>query len=77
MVDGAVAEDLEILSSNNGGFGISSEPVWQVYGGLGCHVSKNTTLELGYKLMSVDYTKGGFTYDVEISGAFLSLGYRF
>jgi hypothetical protein len=66
-----------ISKADIGGFGVGSDLVWQVYGGLGCRVTTNTSLELGYKHMSVDYTNGGFTYDVAMSGAFMSFGYRF
>lgn len=59
-----------------GGFGISSDLAWQLYGALGYNLSKRTTLELGYKYMAVDYTSGGFTNDVATSGVFLNLGLK-
>ncbi len=59
-----------------GGFGISSDLTWQVYGALGIHVTDSTTLELGYKHMAVDYTRGGFTNDVATSGVYLALGLK-
>mgnify|MGYP000935897164 CR=1 FL=1 len=59
-----------------GGFGISSDLVWQAYGALGYSLTKRTTIELGYKHMAVDYTSGGFTNDVSTSGVFLNLGIK-
>jgi uncharacterized protein YycO len=68
-----------VAKADVGGFGVSSDLVWQAYGALGYHLSKSgkTTVELGYKYMAVDYAKGGFTYDVAMSGVMLNLGFRF
>ena len=60
-----------------GGFGVGSNLAWQVYGGLGCQVTRNFTVELGYRHLAVDYTSGGFTYDVSMSGAVLAAGITF
>jgi uncharacterized protein YycO len=68
-----------VAKADIGGFGVSSDLVWQAYGALGYHLSKSgkTTVELGYKYMAVDYAKGGFTYDVAMSGVMLNIGFRF
>ncbi len=68
-----------VAKADVGGFGVSSNLVWQAYGALGYHLSKRgeTTVELGYKYMAVDYAKGGFTYDVAMSGVMLNIGFRF
>ena len=68
-----------ITKADIGGFGISSDLIWQAYGALGYHLTKSgkTTVELGYKYMAVDYTSGGFTYDVSMSGLMLNLGMKF
>ena len=62
-----------------GGFGVSSDLVWNVYGALGYHLTKsgNTTLELGYRHMAVDYTSGDFIFNTNMSGAMVSLGFKF
>lgn len=65
-----------VAKADIGGFGISSDLAWQVYGAVGYKLSKRTTLELGYKYMAVDYTSGGFTNDVRTSGVFLNLGLK-
>jgi hypothetical protein len=60
-----------------GGFGVSSELVWQVYGGVGWQMSKRTALELGYKYFAIDYSDGGFTYDVANSGVMTAFSIEF
>ena len=60
-----------------GGFGVSSELVWQVYGGVGWQMSKRTALELGYKYFAIDYSDGGFTYDVANSGVMTAFSIKF
>ena len=57
-----------------GGFGVSSDLEWQVYGALGVHLTKRTTMEVGYRHMDVDYTSDGFTFDAAMSGVCLTLG---
>ncbi len=68
-----------IAKADIGGFGVSSDLVWNAYGALGCNLTKTgkTTLELGYRYMSVDYTRGGFTYDMATSGPMINLGLKF
>jgi len=68
-----------IAKADIGGFGVSSDLVWQAYGAVGCHLTKSgkTTAELGYKYMAVDYTSGGFTYDVSMSGLMMNIGFKF
>jgi opacity protein-like surface antigen len=60
-----------------GGFGVSSDLVWQVYGGVGWQMSKRTALELGYKYFAIDYSDGGFTYDVANSGVMTAFSIKF
>lgn len=60
-----------------GGFGLSSDLVWQVYGGVGWQMSKRTALELGYKYFAIDYSDGGFTYDVANSGVMTAFSIKF
>ena len=68
-----------IAKADIGGFGVSSDLVWSAYGALGCNLTRTgkTTVELGYKYMAVDYTRGGFTYDMATSGVMVNLGLKF
>lgn len=56
-----------------GGFGVSSESAWNVYGALGIDVSERTCVELGYRYYQVDYERGALNYDVATKGPFLGV----
>lgn len=60
-----------------GGFGVSSDLVWQLQGTLGVNLSRSVFVEAGWRYLHTDYTNGGFTYDLAQSGAFLGLGFKF
>ena len=60
-----------------GGFDVGSELTWQVYGGLEFQLSPLWHFGVGYRHLSVDYTSGGFTYDVNTSGPQIELGFKF
>lgn len=60
-----------------GGFGIGSDLTWQVSGSLGYNFNKNVFTELGYRYLQIDYSDGGFEYDVATSGFFVGLGFNF
>lgn len=65
-----------IAKADIGGFGISSDLVWQVYAALGCQISQRTSIEVGYRHMDVDYTRGGFAMDAAVSGAMIAFGIK-
>lgn len=56
-----------------GGFGVSSDSAWNVYGAFGIDVSERTCVELGYRYYLVDYERGGLNYDVATKGPFLGV----
>ena len=56
-----------------GGFGISSDLTLNLFGALGWQARQNMALELGYRHFAVDYTDGGFVYDMALSGPYLGL----
>ena len=60
-----------------GGFEVSSDEYWQVIAGIGYRLSERTTLALAYRIMSVDYHQGGFTYDTKMEGPNLGLVFKF
>jgi hypothetical protein len=61
-----------------GGFGVSSDLVWQAFLGLGYQISDNATLALGYRGTGVDYSSDTFsTLDVINHGPVLGFEYRF
>ena len=66
-----------VAKADIGGFGVGSDLTWQVFGALGYQFNQHWSTELGYKHLSVDYSKDGFVYDAAMSGVFLGLTYTF
>jgi hypothetical protein len=60
-----------------GGFGVSSDFVWQAQATLGYNFTENVFAELGYRYLQTDYTDRGFTYDVAQSGLFIGMSMKF
>lgn len=57
-----------------GGFGVSSESTYNLFGVFGYQLTERASMELGYRYLYTDYTNGGFNYDMATKGAFL--GFR-
>ncbi|WP_147432446.1 hypothetical protein [Pararobbsia silviterrae] len=55
-----------------GGFGISSDWTWQIYGGVGYRFKSWLTAYAGYRYLDVHHRDGGFLYDVHEQGPQLS-----
>jgi opacity protein-like surface antigen len=66
-----------VLTGDVGGFGVSSDLTWQVFGGVAYEISDRWSAKIGYRALGVDYTDGGFKYDVIMHGPLLGLGYKF
>jgi len=62
-----------------GGFGIGSgsELTWQVFGGVGIRMTKNTDFEAGWRYMSIDYENGAFNMDLALSGVVVGVRFIF
>jgi hypothetical protein len=64
-----------------GGFGVGSTFSWQVFPTIGVNLSKNASLEFGYRWLDLDYTSGEdltlFKYDVLTQGPVAGFGFRF
>ncbi len=60
-----------------GGFSVGSRLSSQVYGAIGCQITRNFYSEAGYRFLYVDYRNGGFTYKISTSGAEITLGLLF
>lgn len=60
-----------------GGFDVGSALTWQLYGGVEFQLSRSCHLGVGYRYLSVDYTSGGFTYDMATRGPQIELGFTF
>ena len=66
-----------IVKGDIGGFDVGSELTWQAYAGLEYGFSNSMYGALGYRAISVDYSSGGFTYDMVTSGPQLEFGMKF
>jgi hypothetical protein len=60
-----------------GGFGVSSDLMWDALGGIGYQFSDTFSTVLGYRGAGVDYAKAGFEYDVIQHGPVLGAVIRF
>jgi hypothetical protein len=56
-----------------GGFGVSSDLIWQVGVGPGVEVNDWLAVEFFYRRMSIDYENNGFVFDVDLDGLFLGV----
>lgn len=65
------------LRGDVGGFGVSSDIVWQAVGMISYDLSPGSTLFAGWRHAAVDYQKGNFIYDVASSGPILGLALTF
>jgi opacity protein-like surface antigen len=67
--------------SEVGGFGAGSDFAWQVFPTLAIHFTDSMSLDLGYRWLDIDYSKGEgndrFTYDVLTQGPVVGFGFRF
>jgi hypothetical protein len=60
-----------------GGFGVSSDLMWDLFGGAGYQFNDNISAVFGYRGMGVDYENDGFTFDVIQHGPVLGGVIRF
>lgn len=61
-----------------GGFGVSSDLVWQAFLGIGYRLTDNATVAIGYRGMGVDYTSDAFSpIDTITHGPVLGFEFRF
>jgi hypothetical protein len=69
------------IYSEIGGFGVGSDFAWQVFPTVSLRLAGQTSLELGYRWLDVDYATGEgneeFRYDVLTQGPVVGFGFRF
>lgn len=56
-----------------GGFGVSSDLAWNVYGALGTDLTERTCVEVGYRYYQNEYASGAFLYDAALHGPFIGV----
>lgn len=60
-----------------GGFGVSSDIDWDVFGGVGYEITDQISLIAGYRAVGVDYESGGLVFDIIQYGPVLGGVFRF
>jgi hypothetical protein len=65
------------VKGDAGGFGVGSQLTYQIYTGLGKEFKKKYSVLVGYRYLSVDYTNGGFLYNVHMQGALVGFAIHF
>jgi hypothetical protein len=60
-----------------GGFGVSSDLGWDVFGGVGYQVTDRVNLLAGYRALGVDYEDDGFVFDAVQHGPLVAGVLRF
>jgi len=50
---------------------------WQLYGGVNYNFSKTIVGKLGYRVLTQNYQKTNFLYNVRTSGVFAGVGIKF
>ncbi len=60
-----------------GGFGVSSDIAWDVFGGVGYEVSDRWSLIAGYRGLGVDYESSDFLFDVTAHGPIFGAAFHF
>ena len=64
------------LAADIGGFGVSSDLIWDLIGGVGYEISDNFAVEFYYRYEHLDYDRGPIL-DVDIQGIFLGFAIGF
>lgn len=60
-----------------GGFGVGANHTWSTHATVNYVFSDRLSASAGYKVLHVDYDRGGHIYDTRLSGPVLGLTYRF
>lgn len=60
-----------------GGFGVSSDLIWQANVALGYRFNDSVSALAGYRGLGVDYSNGGFLVDTVAHGPVIGLSFRF
>jgi hypothetical protein len=65
------------LKGDIGGFGVSSDLTWTVYGGFEFQIARHFYADIGCRYFGTDYSSGSFKYNVNLIGPQLELGANF
>ncbi len=65
------------LYGDLGGFGAASDSTWQAAAVVDYRYSRTISFFAGYRRLAVDYDRGGYLVDLELSGPLLGASFRF
>ena len=69
------------VSGDIGGFGVGSDVAWSVSTGIDYRLLRKLSLQLGYKVLDVDYATGSgptlFEYDIRYTGPIVAFAFHF
>lgn len=65
------------IAGDVGGFGAGSELTYQLLGSINYNKDERKTFRVGYRVLSVDYNKDGFVYDIRMQGPVVAMTFRF
>ena len=60
-----------------GGFGVASEITWEAFGGVGYRMTDWCSATVGYRYLHEDYGRDRFTFNTDIQGVVLGVGFHF
>jgi hypothetical protein len=60
-----------------GGFGVSSDFMWDAMGGAGYQFNDTISAVVGYRAVGVDYQNGAFVYDIVQQGPIIGVAFKF
>lgn len=60
-----------------GGFGVGADITWSALATVNYTVTDHLSISAGYKVLDVDYARGGHVYDTRLSGPVLGMTLRF
>ena len=73
-----LTENLDLSGlANIGGFGVGSDFQWEAIAKVDWSVSDLMTLSAGYRHLDVDFNDNGTVIDMEMSGPFIAVGFKF
>jgi len=60
-----------------GGFGVSTDLAWEVFGGLGYRFTDWCSATVGYRYLHEDYNQDGFVSKLDAHGVLIGVGFHF
>jgi hypothetical protein len=65
------------LKGDVGGFGVSADIAWEVYGDVTFSISDWCSASLGYRFLRENYDRDRYTFNVDVQGLLIGVGFHF